>query len=177
MRLDISPFWIVEFEPNQSETDDEETIEAEEKNSAENIEKEIDLLRQESELPLEDLLNQLPAEYLNTMSLPTSNNKVEKHADDDDEYKLEGDDTDDETTLLEEEKIQGAVDYQSEIAELNADNDLSIEELMKKYNAVEAEMEDESTPSPESGESSLLLHKLLCGLSINLLFYHSKRVE
>lgn len=144
--------FVAEFEPNQSETDDEETIEAEEKNSAENIEKEIDLLRQESELPLEDLLNQLPAEYLNTVNISASNNKMSKRVDDDDEYEIEGDDTDDETTLLEEEKIQGAIDYKTEIAELEADNDLSIEELMKKYNSSGADIGNDSTPSPESGE-------------------------
>lgn len=38
--------------------------------------------------------------------------------DDDDEYEMEADVSDDETTLLEEENIQGAVDYKSEIAEL-----------------------------------------------------------
>lgn len=58
----------VEFEPNQTSSDDEETIEAEEKgNSADTIDhtKEIEMLKRESQLPLEDLLNQLPEEYLN----------------------------------------------------------------------------------------------------------------
>ena len=144
--------FIAEFEPNQSETDDEETIEAEEKNSAENIEKEIDLLRQESELPLEDLLNQLPAEYLNTVNIATPNNKADKHVEDDDEYEVDDNDSDDETTLLEEERIQGTVDYKSEIDELNADNSLSIEQLLEKYNAAGTDFKGETTPSPESSK-------------------------
>lgn len=36
----------------------------------------------------------------------------------DDEYKMEADIPDDESTLLEEEKIEGDVDYETEIAEL-----------------------------------------------------------
>ena len=44
--------------------------------------------------------------------------QTQKPADDDDEYKMEDDESDDESTLLEEEKLQGKVDYKSEIAEL-----------------------------------------------------------
>lgn len=41
---------------------------------------------------------------------------------DDDEYETDTDVSDDETTLLEEEKIEGTVDYTSEIAELQVNS-------------------------------------------------------
>lgn len=71
---------LAEFEPNQSSGDDEETIEAEEKGSgADAIDhnKEIEMLKRESELPLEDLLKQLPEEYLNNVEpIVKTNDKV-----------------------------------------------------------------------------------------------------
>lgn len=41
---------------------------------------------------------------------------------DDDEYETDTDVSDDETTLLEEERIEGTVDYTSEIAELQVND-------------------------------------------------------
>lgn len=64
-----------EFEPhNTSSTDDEETIAQEEtlegtdgKKKTEREKEEIDALKRESEIPLEDLLDDLPPEYLETL--------------------------------------------------------------------------------------------------------------
>ncbi|XP_065203272.1 helicase domino-like isoform X2 [Planococcus citri] len=151
-----------EFEPNQSSSDDEETIEAEEKIRGAEVDhsKEIEMLKRESELPLEDLLNQLPSEYLNNVPIDDKISN-EKPIDDDDEYKMEDDESDDETTLLEEEKRQGKVDYKSEIAELQADNNLSIEELMKKYaadaptgNSIDSNSQSESSSESTAEESA-----------------------
>lgn len=54
-----------EFQPNQSSDDDEETIaKAEEEMKTTNHREEVELLKRESEIPLEDLLKDLPPNYL-----------------------------------------------------------------------------------------------------------------
>lgn len=53
-----------EFEPNQSSDDDEETIAKAEEEIKSNHKEEIELLKKESELPLEDILKELPHNYL-----------------------------------------------------------------------------------------------------------------
>lgn len=60
------PYCLDDFDPNQSSTDDEETIAKEEEENSENHNhsEEIELLKRESELPLEDLLKALPEDYL-----------------------------------------------------------------------------------------------------------------
>lgn len=57
---------IEDFQPNQSSDDDEETIAKaeEELKSVTNHKEEVELLKKESELPLEDLLKELPPDYL-----------------------------------------------------------------------------------------------------------------
>lgn len=64
-------FFIVEdFQPNQSSDDDEETIAKaeEELKSVTNHKEEVELLKKESEIPLEDLLKDLPPDYLEDRS-------------------------------------------------------------------------------------------------------------
>ena len=65
-----------EFEPdNATSTDDEETIAQEEKlnscdsakNQTEREQEEIDALKRESEIPIEELLDDLPLEYLESL--------------------------------------------------------------------------------------------------------------
>lgn len=57
-----------EFEPAE-ELDDEETIDVEEaQRQSESREKELEMLRQESEIPLEKLLESLPPEILEERS-------------------------------------------------------------------------------------------------------------
>lgn len=57
-----------EFEPTE-EADDEETIDVEEsKEQSDSRERELELLRQESEIPLEKLLEALPPEMLEERS-------------------------------------------------------------------------------------------------------------
>lgn len=53
-----------EFEPTQSSDDDEETIAKAEQEEVVDHSKEVDMLKQESELPLEDFLKSLPKDYL-----------------------------------------------------------------------------------------------------------------
>ncbi|XP_057633058.1 helicase SRCAP isoform X2 [Chionomys nivalis] len=63
-----------DFQPQEEEEDDEETIEVEEQqegNDAETQRREIELLRHEGELPLEELLRSLPPQLLGVPSSPS----------------------------------------------------------------------------------------------------------
>uniref|UniRef100_A0A8C5KIN7 Snf2-related CREBBP activator protein n=1 Tax=Jaculus jaculus TaxID=51337 RepID=A0A8C5KIN7_JACJA len=63
-----------DFQPQEEEEDDEETIEVEEQqegNDAETQRREIELLRHEGELPLEELLRSLPPQLLGEPSSPS----------------------------------------------------------------------------------------------------------
>lgn len=80
-----------DFQPHE-ESDDEETIEAEEQqegNDSETQLREIELLKQESELPLEELLQTLPSQILeNSFSVSPGASSSD---DDDDDEEEEGD--------------------------------------------------------------------------------------
>lgn len=68
-----SPAIDGDFQPQEEEEDDEETIEVEEQqegNDAETQRREIELLRREGELPLEELLRSLPPQLLEGPSSP-----------------------------------------------------------------------------------------------------------
>ncbi|EHB14367.1 Helicase SRCAP [Heterocephalus glaber] len=63
-----------DFQPQEEEEDDEETIEVEEQqegNDAETQRREIELLRREGELPLEELIRSLPPQLLGGPSSPS----------------------------------------------------------------------------------------------------------
>lgn len=69
-----SPAIDGDFQPQEEEEDDEETIEVEEQqegNDAETQRREIELLRHEGELPLEELLRSLPPQLLGVPSSPS----------------------------------------------------------------------------------------------------------
>nr|QVD39288.1 Helicase domino [Schistocerca gregaria] len=128
-----------EFQPNQSSTDDEETIaKAEEDTENQNHSEEIEMLKRESEIPLEDLLKELPEDYLQSRDT-NSNEEFKKDETDsekaDDEFIIESDkeSTDDEETIQEQEATEGNVDHKKELAELQAESELSIEDLLAKY--------------------------------------------
>lgn len=60
--------WILEYIPSQTSFDDEETIEDDEKQNSNELERknEIDMLKKESKLSIDDVLDQLPKGYLET---------------------------------------------------------------------------------------------------------------
>lgn len=63
-----------DFEPNSSSEDDEETIDKEEDEADQpNNTDEIERLKRESELPLEDLIKDLPEDYWNNRDEIDSN--------------------------------------------------------------------------------------------------------
>lgn len=72
-------------------------------------------------------------------------------------------DQDDEDTIQEQEKVEGKQNYEQELDDLRAENDMSIEELKKKYSDVpplpdsddeDTEESDEYKPSSEESDSS-----------------------
>jgi hypothetical protein len=152
-----------EASESSSSEDNESTIDAEEKLiAAGDVNDEIERLRLESELPLDELLKdyKIDQSYFNKENQPQrAQDDDETTDDDDDEGTLNSigndDDTqavdddddddvssadmseeeDDEETIEEEERQLREKSYnvQSELDELNADNGLSIEELLAKF--------------------------------------------
>jgi hypothetical protein len=115
-----------EFQPNQSSTDDEETIaKAEEDMDVLGHIEEVEMLKRESELPLEELLKELP-DYLENRDKVLPSERSEGGDDDvssrgdDDEFTLasDKDSTDDEETIQEQEAVEGKVDHKKELEDL-----------------------------------------------------------
>ncbi|GFQ69699.1 helicase domino [Trichonephila clavata] len=148
-----------DFEPSGSDEDDEATIQKEEEdiNEVEQSE-EIKLLQQESEMPFEDFLESLPPEILNShTSLNDSTMNEDPEASqsssikgaedsikittnsDDDDFEASEEEEDDEQTLLEQENEEVNVDHDQEMKDLEAENEMSIEELREKYAAAYAD--------------------------------------
>lgn len=140
-----------EFEPELSESDDEETIAKEEKEvGLGDVKKEVEMLKEEGEIPIEELL---PPEILSRPASPLidhnsdsdekldeSNDKPNKDDKDNDfEIDDEEDMEDDEQTIEEQEKVEKNNNYQEELKELESDANLSIEELIKKYSVSESQ--------------------------------------
>jgi len=115
-----------EFQPNQSSTDDEETIaKAEEDFGVLGHVEEVEMLKRESELPLEDLLKELPDDYLENRDKLLDSERSEGGDDvssrgDDDEFTVasDKDSTDDEETIQEQEAVEGKVDHKKELEDL-----------------------------------------------------------
>ncbi|XP_075220289.1 domino helicase isoform X2 [Lycorma delicatula] len=136
----------VEFEPEGSSSDDEETIEkAEAEEMAEaNGEKEVDhseevkMLEQESQLPLEELLKDYldHRETIQIDSPSSSHSRTPSPTGEDEEFRVsDKDSSDDEETIQEQEKTEGKVDHQQELDDLKAEGEMSIDELIAKYGA------------------------------------------
>jgi E1A-binding protein p400 len=121
-----------EFQPNQSSTDDEETIaKAEEDMGVLGHIEEVEMLKRESELPLEELLKELPDDYLENRDkvLPGERSEGGGGGDEDEDVSSRGDDdeftlasdkdsTDDEETIQEQEAVEGKVDHKKELEDL-----------------------------------------------------------
>ena len=112
-------------------------------------------LEKESQMDLDDFLNDLPKGYLEnrdkivldeeddtsattstaTAAAATCSSKASKKDNDSDDGEFEANETseDDENTISKQEEDEMDVDHQKEIDELEADNDLTVEELMAKY--------------------------------------------
>jgi E1A-binding protein p400 len=146
-----------EFEDDLHEVDDETTIEAEEKMGRDmSYEDEIALLKRESEMSVEELRQKYTAvlvgdiqqhasdhdnqtDEIESQTLEDTDNVFhqvfdEGDQEDQEEFQPEiGADLDDETTLVAEEKLGRDISYEEEIALLQQENEMSIEELRAMY--------------------------------------------
>ncbi|OWF46679.1 helicase domino-like isoform X2 [Mizuhopecten yessoensis] len=145
-----------EFEPEADESDDEETIEKAEADMDEtSTQAELDALQKEGEVPLEELLKSLPQEVLSGTASLTQDTEVEaddehdKQEKDDEFAASEEEEVDVEETIEEQEKLDKKVDYSKELADLQNEGDMNMDELYKKYaGAYDSDFE---LPESESG--------------------------
>uniref|UniRef100_A0A3Q3L9U9 Snf2-related CREBBP activator protein n=1 Tax=Mastacembelus armatus TaxID=205130 RepID=A0A3Q3L9U9_9TELE len=149
-----------DFEPPCEEEDDEETIEVEEQqegNDAESHRREIELLKEEGMLPLDQLLS--------TLNLPqdsgseeecsdeTSSSGEEEEEEEDGEFTANEEDAEDEEdTIAAQEKVEGNVNHAEELDDLAREGDMSIEELLEKYKGAYAS--DFEAPSPSGSKAN-----------------------
>uniref|UniRef100_A0A3B4C8Z6 Snf2-related CREBBP activator protein n=1 Tax=Pygocentrus nattereri TaxID=42514 RepID=A0A3B4C8Z6_PYGNA len=151
----------MDFEPPCEEEDDEETIEVEEQqegNDAETQRREIELLRQEGALPLDQLLStltlpQVLSSYQSTLSiLLLSLLFIE---DEDKEFSANEEDAEDvEDTIEAQERVEGDGDHAEELDDLAKEGEMSIDELLEKYRGAYASDFEEPSASPDSSEES-----------------------
>nr|DBA18849.1 TPA: hypothetical protein GDO54_014745 [Pyxicephalus adspersus] len=160
-------------EDEEEEEDDEETIEIEERqdgNDAESHRLELELLKRESELPLDELLQSLPPEILQeeadvqdavSENVDSSSEEEEVVVEDDDEFTAnEAEAEDEEETIAAEEALEGQQDHTEELSQLAQEGEMSIEDLLRKYSLVRNDEEkfDQSGSSliseQEASESS-----------------------
>ncbi|XP_044194585.1 helicase SRCAP isoform X1 [Thunnus albacares] len=147
-----------DFEPPCEEEDDEETIEVEEQqegNDAESHRREIELLKEEGMLPLDQLLS--------TLKLPQdsgsdeecsdeSSSSVEEEEEDGEFTANEEDAEDEEDTIAAQEKVEGNVDHAEELDDLAKEGDMTMEELLEKYKGAYAS--DFEEPSASGSKAS-----------------------
>uniref|UniRef100_A0A667X9C1 Snf2 related CREBBP activator protein n=1 Tax=Myripristis murdjan TaxID=586833 RepID=A0A667X9C1_9TELE len=151
-----------DFEPTCEEEDDEETIEVEEQqegNDAESHRREIELLKEEGMIPLDQLLStlkrsQVPLthhkpDWAGICSDETSSSVEEE----DGEFTANEEDAEDEEdTIAAQEKVEGNVDHAEELDDLAREGDMSIEELLEKYKGAYAS--DFEEPSASASKAS-----------------------
>lgn len=143
-----------DFEPKKfNETDDEETIaKDEEEYGTEDNKDELDLLKKESNMPLEELISSYPSEIISEPAVTSSDDTnqlvTEKVSDDrdptsqDDDFTIQSEEEDDEETIEEQEKAEKNADYISELQELEQDANLPVDVLIEQYKT----MIDEACP-------------------------------
>ncbi|CAN8016135.1 unnamed protein product [Ixodes persulcatus] len=153
-----------DFEPDLSDSDDEETIDREESASRlqpEEQSRELELLQREGELPLDQLLDSLPPEILegpaprrrpshssqddgeassdrsgSPIDLGNVRQVDDSRGEEDEEFLVgEEEGGDDEATMEEQEEQEQSVDHTAELKELAEEGEMSLEALYEKYRA------------------------------------------
>ncbi|XP_057681895.1 helicase SRCAP [Corythoichthys intestinalis] len=142
-----------DFEPPCEEEDDEETIEVEEQqdgNDAESHRREIELLKEESMLPLDQLLSTLQQtqESVPDDECAHESSSSEEQEEEDGEFAANEEDAEDEEdTIAAQEKVEGDVDHAEELDDLAKEGDMTMEELLEKYKgAYASDAEEPSAP-------------------------------
>ncbi len=164
-----------DFQACEPEPDDETTMEAEERLGRDmTYEEEIALLNRENEMSIEELramyagmnetttsedetpaatysadMKALDSKALETES--TEEDEINSASDDDDEFQADKNEVDDETTMIAEEKLGRDMTYEEELAMLNRENEMSVEELRAMYAGIYGVTRQKS-PSEEEDE-------------------------
>ncbi|XP_047464547.1 uncharacterized protein LOC125022184 [Mugil cephalus] len=147
-----------DFEPPCEEEDDEETIEVEEQqegNDAESHRREIELLKEEGMLPLDQLLStlKLPQDSGSDDECSDETSSSSEEEEEDGEFTANEEDAEDEEdTIAAQEKVEGNVDHTEELDELAKEGDMSMEELLEKYKGAYAS--DFEAPSASGSKES-----------------------
>ncbi|KAK7919410.1 hypothetical protein WMY93_010694 [Mugilogobius chulae] len=147
-----------DFEPQCEEEDDEETIEVEEQqegNDAESHRREIELLKEEGTLPLDQLLStlNLPQDAGSEVEGADRSSSSAEEEDEDREFTANEEDAEDEEdTIAAQEKVEGNVDHSAELDDLAKEGDMSLEELLEKYKGAYAS--DFEEPSASASKAS-----------------------
>ncbi|KAI5623239.1 helicase SRCAP isoform X2 [Silurus asotus] len=148
----------IDFEPPCEEEDDEETIEVEEQqegNDAESQRKEIELLKQESTLPLDQLLSTLAVPEGPISEEEASDESSSTVEDEDKEFSANEEDAEDvEDTIEAQEVIEGDGDHVEELDDLAKEGEMSLDELLEKYKGAYASDFEEPSASPVFSEGS-----------------------
>uniref|UniRef100_A0A8C6LQG1 Snf2-related CREBBP activator protein n=1 Tax=Nothobranchius furzeri TaxID=105023 RepID=A0A8C6LQG1_NOTFU len=140
-----------DFEPLCEEDDDEETIEVEEQqegNDAESHQREIELLKEEGTLPLDQLktecsLNAMKFHDVFFLSSLFLKNK----------FHIVCSAEDEEDTIAAQERVEGNVNHAEELDDLAKEGDLSLEELLEKYKGAYASDFEAPSASVSKGSS------------------------
>ncbi|XDV44416.1 hypothetical protein PO909_012707 [Leuciscus waleckii] len=147
-----------DFEPPCEEDDDEETIDVEEQqegNDAETQRREIELLREEGTLPLDQLLSTLTLPQVVESEEEASDASSSTVEDEDKEFSANEEDAkDEEDTIAAQEVIEGEGDHAEELDDLAKEGEMSMEELLEKYRGAYASDFEEPSASPDSSEES-----------------------
>lgn len=75
--------------------------------------------------------------------------KEEKKTSEDEDFEATSTSEDDEDTIQEQEQAEGEQDHQRELDELNAENEMSVEELRKKYSGLPPPLDENSSEGTE----------------------------
>uniref|UniRef100_A0A8D3ACA3 Snf2-related CREBBP activator protein n=1 Tax=Scophthalmus maximus TaxID=52904 RepID=A0A8D3ACA3_SCOMX len=150
-----------DFEPPCEEEDDEETIEVEEQqegNDAESHRREIELLKEEGTLPLDQLLStlklpQVPELGSEEECSDETSSSVEAEEEDGEFTANDEDAEDEEDTIDAQEKVEGNVDHAEELDDLAKEGDMSMEELLEKYKGAYASDFEAQSPSGSKASS------------------------
>nr|XP_015817928.2 helicase SRCAP isoform X1 [Nothobranchius furzeri] len=150
-----------DFEPLCEEDDDEETIEVEEQqegNDAESHQREIELLKEEGTLPLDQLLSTLklppPEDSGSDDEGSNESSSSSEEEEEDREFTANDEDAEDEEdTIAAQERVEGNVNHAEELDDLAKEGDLSLEELLEKYKGAYASDFEAPSASVSKGSS------------------------
>uniref|UniRef100_A0A1A9WJY6 Helicase domino n=1 Tax=Glossina brevipalpis TaxID=37001 RepID=A0A1A9WJY6_9MUSC len=140
-----------EFRPESASDDDEETIAKAEEEEAMDVDAEVAALEKESQMELDDVIKDLPKGYLENRNKILLDEEKSDRLKDDDGRSTDSDDgefvanetsEDDENTISKQEAEEIDIDHQKELDELEADNDLTVVELLARYTSAKSDKTD-----------------------------------